>query len=1459
MFLQSKHMLVVLAFLLHNGLLFSQGNTDCPSPTFFKTFGAEFQAEYATAIIRSSDNHLFLAGRDGGRTFIQKMTTSGVIVWNREFQISAFESVTPREIIQDSDGMIVGCGTQGVPGLSKGFVFRYDPVNNVLLWAQQIASNNPTASGILEKGPGGNFVFYQTSLFGSGEQDAEIIEIDRLTGVFIPSLAKRYEHISSDAFSKMIYVNGVLYATGSSSCRFGDVNLVNSRQLLARFNATNYDPVWAKLNHLDTLAPVSFLGRDLLADGNTLVSAYVGSNDLVINGTGNDTIYLQKTDLEGNIQWVRSYNIQAGILKLLALPDGYVIYGQKSAGEHLVFKTDTAGVPVWGRSLTETQAGAILSNNFAPNQAVAIGDSLYFTGLSANGGFDIFLWKMYGDGSMADSCGVVDTLAVQSTLVLDPMSTPVALSQVFSTATTAAAAPGIQNVELLLHQFCPDCFVPDLCPEDNDFIVRINDVYCEQGKINMQFTFCDLEGGAVPPLSISFFDADPYVQEANLLGTYDYAPITADSCWSIELTDLVAKFGAANVVDGAKIFAVVNVPGNAETPFILDDFPLSDYAECNYINNLDVYTIQLPSVPTLNLGADQTICPNQSAMLDAGAGFFKYQWSNGQTTQAVAVSFSGEYRVTVTDLCGFRQIDTIAVTVRQTPQLTLEGSFCPGKSVTVQGFLFAQSGIFQRTLTGFNDDCDTLVTFFITELPYQTRNEIVRFCPGETVTINNVTYDESGLAKDTLAGNIGCDTIVFYFLNQLPAPFRFDTAYICPGDSVKVGDYYYSEPGLVYDTLPNLGPFGCDTIIRVRIFLLPQITVDQLVQFCPGTTVTIEGLQYDQPGTLSFIIPATGGGCDTLLQYTLEWLPAPTISNTIAFCQGASVILGGNEYFSPGTVQLTVPGLAGECDTLVTYTLEWLPGPTAAETILFCPGTSVTIGGAQYTQPGTVMATIPGQAGECDTLVTYTLEWLPGPTSAETIQFCPGTSVQIGGNQYTQPGAVLGTIAGTGGGCDTLVTYTLEWLPFNVGSESLSFCPGQTVMIGGNAYSQPGTVLDTIPSSSGGCDVIVTYTLTFTNLPTKTETVAFCAGSSVNIGGQTYTMPGIVVATVPGAAGACDTLVTYTLQYQDLQPSTLTATCPFNVNVTTTPGTGPIAVNYNQPVATSDCTCPGIAWTLTAGLTSGSLFPPGLTKVCYTAKDSCGSTDNCCFDVIVREEGACDAKTSGCMKYELLSITADAQQRYSYRIRVTNNCANKMIYTAIELPNGVVAVAPANNSVFESAEGTEYLVRNPNYTPFWSIRFKSNADSIANGESSVLEYTLPPQSHPTYIHVMSRLAPQLTYEAHLNTFYCPIGATPINRDESTTDSRLISGAKSMLLFPNPTSGLLFADLSDWQGESLALRVLDSRGQLVQAASLVANETAQPIQLPTELPSGLYFLEILTGNGEREVGRFVVER
>ena len=167
----------------------------------------------------------------------------------------------------------------------------------------------------------------------------------------------------------------------------------------------------------------------------------------------------------------------------------------------------------------------------------------------------------------------------------------------------------------------------------------------------------------------------------------------------------------------------------------------------------------------------------------------------------------------------------------------------------------------------------------------------------------------------------------------------------------------------------------------------------------------------------------------------------------------------------------------------------------------------------------------------------------------------------------------------------------------------------------------------------------------------------------------------------------------------------------------------------------------------------------GVTPVCFTAKDSCGQTKSCCFNVTIQEDDPCDTKVIGCMKYELLTITEDPGKNRTYRIRVTNNCSNKLIYTAIQVPDGMVAIEPANFSTYTAPSGNNYLVRSPNFSPQYSIRYSSVSDSINNGESDIFKYTLPAQANVTYIHVVSRLAPYIYLGAHLNTFYCPIGIT----------------------------------------------------------------------------------------------------
>ena len=403
-----------------------------------------------------------------------------------------------------------------------------------------------------------------------------------------------------------------------------------------------------------------------------------------------------------------------------------------------------------------------------------------------------------------------------------------------------------------------------------------------------------------------------------------------------------------------------------------------------------------------------------------------------------------------------------------------------------------------------------------------------------------------------------------------------------------------------------------------------------------------------------------------------------------------------------------------------------------------------------------------------------------------------------------------------------------------------------------------------------GCSVPaqISMELEFLAPNTRNETILFCPGETIQLGGTAYTEPREVTLVMASTTGGCDTLVTYHLQFSTPAPSNISISCPAPISIAEPGDLSGTLVNYNQPLANSDCFCPGISVKMSSGLASGSLFPPGTTSVCYTAKDSCGQTASCCFKVSIQEDEACDTKVNSCVKYELLSITEDLGKNRTYRIRVTNNCLNKLIYTAIQIPDGLLAMEPANFSTYTATSGNTYLVRSPNFSPQYSIRYASLSDSIHNGESDIFKYTLPAQANVSYIHVVSRLSPYVYLSAHLNTFYCPIGVTPAeDRQGQTSDPRNDpddfnapnSPNDQLLLFPNPGNGELFADFSAWQGQRLNVQVLDGRGQGVFFQSLLAIDDAQALDLPQELPAGLYFMEVLTENGGKMMGRFMIQK
>ncbi|MCC6700258.1 MAG: T9SS type A sorting domain-containing protein [Fluviicola sp.] len=209
----------------------------------------------------------------------------------------------------------------------------------------------------------------------------------------------------------------------------------------------------------------------------------------------------------------------------------------------------------------------------------------------------------------------------------------------------------------------------------------------------------------------------------------------------------------------------------------------------------DTLTIPLLSLPSVDLGTDVEQCEG-TVMLDAGAGFAAYSWSNSGVNQFNSVSNSGDYSVMVTDSSGCSASDTITVTIHPNPTVTTQSSsldlceYAVDATLTgtpvggtwtgtgVTGNSFDPSGhIGSNTLTyNYTDanDCSNSASVVITvdacaDLNESLKNSFVIFPnPSSTsVTISAIPSDVVSVQIIDLLGKIVFEKQHFTFTGEL--------------------------------------------------------------------------------------------------------------------------------------------------------------------------------------------------------------------------------------------------------------------------------------------------------------------------------------------------------------------------------------------------------------------------------------------------------------------------------------------------------------------------------------------------------------------------------------------------------------------------------------------------------------------------------------------------------------------
>ncbi|HRD08572.1 MAG TPA: hypothetical protein PK037_13420, partial [Saprospiraceae bacterium] len=176
---------------------------------------------------------------------------------------------------------------------------------------------------------------------------------------------------------------------------------------------------------------------------------------------------------------------------------------------------------------------------------------------------------------------------------------------------------------------------------------------------------------------------------------------------------------------------------------------------------------------------------------------------------------------------GCDSIVEVKVNFRNQVTATIQKKYCAGTSVTIGGTVFNENNPSGSVLLqGSGSACDTLANVdlqFVSSPVYQLNATI---CPDESIVVNGVVYNKDktqGTEVFNNATSLGCDSIVQIKLLVSPQPKTLIQQILCPGESIVVNGITYDESKPTgIENFANGAANGCDSLVQIELMFYPK-------------------------------------------------------------------------------------------------------------------------------------------------------------------------------------------------------------------------------------------------------------------------------------------------------------------------------------------------------------------------------------------------------------------------------------------------------------------------------------------------------------------------------------------------------------------------------------------------------------------------------------------------------------